>query len=140
MTDSGPSQRLTRRFEMPIKPAAELVAAANAVVDGMTADEAQTLVGDPSVRFVDVREPAEWAQGHLPGAVHAPRGLLEFHADPASPMFMPDLADKRLVIYCASGGRSALAGKTLKDMGYADVANLEGGFSAWAKAGRPTET
>lgn len=124
---------------MTIKTAAELVEAANAAVERITADDAERLLGDPAVQFVDVREPAEWAQGHLPGAVHIPRGLLEFQADPGTPSFNPALADKRLVVYCASGGRSALAAKTLSDMGYGRVANMLGGWNGWSQAGRPRE-
>ena len=90
--------------------------------------------------FVDVRERAEHSAGAIAGAVAAPRGFLEFIADPASPMHNPALsAGKRLVIYCASGGRSALATKTLQDMGYSQVANLTGGFQAWIEASGPTE-
>lgn len=124
---------------MTIKPSKDMVAAANAAVEVIDADAATALLGQDDVAFVDVREPGEWAQGHVPGAVHAPRGLLEFHADPASPMFKPELADKRLVVYCASGGRSALAAKTLQDMGYEGVANLAGGFTGWKAGGKPTE-
>ena len=124
---------------MPIKPARELVDAANAKIETLSAEEAVGLVGKGDVQFVDVREPAEWQQGHIPGAVHIPRGLLEFQADPSLPSFKGELANKALVVYCASGGRSALAAKTLTEMGYEDVAHLEGGYSDWAKANRPTE-
>ena len=89
------------------------------------------------VLFLDVREPPEVAaSGKVPGAVAVPRGLVEFRADPASPMH--DKAfdrSKTIVCYCASGGRSALVGKTLKDMGYDKVRNL-GGFKGWVDAGR----
>ena len=78
--------------------------------------------------------------GAIAGAVAAPRGFLEFIADPTSPMHNPALSSgKRLVVYCASGGRSALATKTLQDMGYAEVANLTGGYQAWTGTGGPTE-
>ncbi len=86
--------------------------------------------------FVDVRETREVEQGKVPGAVHVPRGLLEFMADPASPMHNPALSSgKRLVVYCATGGRSALAAKTLQDMGIANPVNMLGGFAAWRTAG-----
>lgn len=124
---------------MTIKPAAELVRAANEAVDQATADQAEEWLGRGDVQFVDVREPAEWAQGHVPGAVHIPRGLLEFQADPTASSFVTALAEKKLVIYCAVGGRSALAAKTLKDMGYEDVTNLQGGFTGWTQAGKPQE-
>ena len=93
------------------------------------------------LRLIDVREPAEWQAGHIPGAVHVPRGLLEFKADPSLPAAHEKALDpaKKLVVYCASGGRSALAAKTLKDMGYPDVANMLGGFGGWSQAGKPSE-
>jgi rhodanese-related sulfurtransferase len=91
-------------------------------------------------QFVDVREPAEWDKGRVPGAVHVPRGLLEFAADPALPTHKTEFhGGKPLVIYCASGGRSALAAKALKDMGFKDVINMQGGFTAWAQSDRPVE-
>ncbi|MEO1019300.1 MAG: rhodanese-like domain-containing protein, partial [Pseudomonadota bacterium] len=90
--------------------------------------------------ILDVRETSEVeASGKAEGAVHIPRGLLEFRADPESPMHLPELTqDKTVLLYCASGGRSALAGKTLKDMGYTEVYNI-GGFKTWADAGKPVE-
>jgi rhodanese-related sulfurtransferase len=124
-----------------IKPAREFVAAANAAVPALSAADAEALVGRDDVQFVDVREPAEWEKGHIPGAVHVPRGLLEFKADPSLPAYHEPKLDpgKRLVVYCASGGRSALATKTLSDMGYPDVANLQGGFTGWSEANKPVE-
>ena len=124
-----------------VKKAAELVAEANAAVGTLSVEEAQALVGRPDVQFVDVRDSSELAkQGKIPGAVHAARGLLEFYADPASPAHKPELASgKRLILYCGSGGRSALAAKTLNDMGLENVTNLIGGFTAWSQAGGPIE-
>ena len=123
-----------------IKSSKDLVAAANAEVETLTVDEAKALVGRDDVVFVDVREAKELEQGKLPGAVHAPRGLLEFYADPESPYHKAELGSgKRLVVYCASGGRSALAAKTLKDMGIGDVANLIGGFGGWKQGEGPVE-
>ena len=84
--------------------------------------------------LLDVREPGEWARGHLPRALHAPRGLLEWYADPASPAAMPAITAARagrVVVACASGGRSLLAAETLKKMGYENVASLAGGFNQW---------
>ncbi len=91
--------------------------------------------------LVDVREIQEYVDlGAIPGARHAPRGLLEFWADPASPYYRDYFQpDKRVVLYCAAGGRSALAAKALKDMGYPNVAHLEAGFNGWAKAGEAVE-
>ena len=85
--------------------------------------------------LVDVRETIEReTDGQIPGSVHAPRGLLEFHADPESPIHNDVLhPERRLVLYCGSGGRSVLAAKTLQDMGFADVASLAGGYAAWRK-------
>jgi rhodanese-related sulfurtransferase len=124
-----------------VKRAAEMIAEANAVIDTLEVEEAKQLVGRDDVLFVDVREGGELAiQGKIPGAVHAPRGLLEFYADPSSPAHKPELASgKRLVVYCASGGRSALAAKTLKDMGVDKVANMLGGFTAWQQGGGDIE-
>ncbi len=124
-----------------VKSAGEMVAAANAEVDRLGVEEAKGLLGRDDVVFVDVRESQELAkQGRIPGAVHAPRGFLEFHADPNSPTHKPELSSgKRLVVYCGSGSRSALAAKTLKDMGIADVANMLGGFGAWKEGGGEIE-
>lgn len=124
---------------MPIKQTKELVDAANAAVEVTSVDQAEALVGRPDVQFVDVRETSEWDKGHVPGAVHVPRGLLEFQADPSTPSFKPELEGKKLVVYCAAGGRSALAAKTLKDMGYDGVVNMQGGFTAWSQAGKKVE-
>ena len=124
-----------------IKKAAELVAEANAAVGTLTVEEAKQLVGRDDVQFVDVRDLAELTKnGWIPGALHASRGLIEFYADPSSAAHKPELASgKRMVLYCASGGRSALAAKTLKDMGVGKVSNLIGGFTAWSQAGGPIE-
>jgi rhodanese-related sulfurtransferase len=124
-----------------VKKAANLVAEANAAVGTLSAAEAKQLLGRDDVLFVDVRDGAELARhGKIPGAVHAPRAFLEFYADPASPSHKPELASgKRLVLYCGSGARSALAAKTLKDMGVDNVVNLVGGFGAWEQAGGDIE-
>ena len=123
-----------------VTPSMQLIGEALAEVASISVDEALALVDGGDAVFVDVRERAEHTAGAIVGAVAAPRGFLEFVADPASPMHNPALSSgKRLVIYCASGGRSALAAKTLQDMGYAGVANLTGGFQAWTEAGGPTE-
>ena len=123
-----------------VTPSMQLIGEALAEVASISVDDALALVGGEDALFVDVRERAEQSAGAITGAVAAPRGFLEFIADPASPMHNPALSSgKRLVVYCASGGRSALAAKTLQDMGYAEVANLTGGFQAWSEAGGPTE-
>ncbi len=117
----------------------ELVAEANEIVEAVSADAAMRMVGEADVQFVDVRETSEHEAGSIPGSVHVPRGLLEFIADPSSPLHKTELsAGGRLVIYCASGGRSALAAKTLLDMGVqGTVNNLVGGMTAWRKQGGP---
>jgi rhodanese-related sulfurtransferase len=123
-----------------MKTVQQMIAEANAAVPAITPDEAKGLVGRPDVVFLDVREPAEVAaSGKVPGAIAIPRGLVEFRADPTSPMH--DAAfdrGKTVVAYCASGGRSALVGKVLKDMGYNNVRNL-GGFKGWVDAGGQVE-
>jgi rhodanese-related sulfurtransferase len=123
-----------------VKKAGELIAEANAQVETLSVEDARALLGRGDVQFVDVRETQELARGKIPGALHAPRGLLEFYADPSSPAHKPELASgKRLVLYCGSGARSALAAKTLKDMGIEGVANMLGGFRAWVDAGGEIE-
>jgi rhodanese-related sulfurtransferase len=118
----------------------EMLAAANAAVPRISPQEAQALIAKGNTLIVDVRDGAEVAaSGKVPGAVHVSRGLLEFRADPEAPTH--DKAfdrNKTVIVYCASGGRSALSGKTLRDMGYTDVRNL-GGFKDWAEAGLPVE-
>jgi len=118
----------------------EMLAAANAAVPRVPPAEAQALIGRGNVLVVDVRDPAELqAGGKLKGAVNVPRGMLEFRADPESPYHNSAFApDKTVLVYCASGGRSALSGKTLKDLGYAAVFNI-GGFKELADAGLETE-
>ena len=123
-----------------VTPSMQLIGEALAEVVSISVEEALALVDGDDAVFVDVRERAEHDAGAIAGAVAAPRGFLEFIADPSSPMHNPALSSgKRLVVYCASGGRSALAAKTLQDMGVAQVANLRGGYQAWSEAGGPTE-
>jgi rhodanese-related sulfurtransferase len=121
--------------------AKKLLAEANAQVTAIGAQEALALAGDPDVVFVDVRETVERQKtGGIKGSVHAPRGFLEFHADPESPSHIPALSSgKRLVLYCAAGGRSALAAKTLGEMGVPNVSHLAGGFAGWKEANGPIE-
>ena len=113
---------------------------ANAEIDTVSVEQAREYVGDKNILFVDVRETQEVeSSGGLPGSVHVPRGLLEFIADPESPMHKSELSSGRqLVLYCASGGRSALAAKTLQDMGLSNVCHIAGGFTAWVDIGGPT--
>ena len=91
--------------------------------------------------LVDIRETEERVQnGVIKGAVHAPRGMIEFYADPTTPYHRPEFQlDRRIILQCASGGRSALATDTLRTLGYSNVAHLEGGFKAWKEQGLPIE-
>lgn len=118
----------------------EMMVAANAAVPRLTPDKARELLAKGGVLIVDVRDGLEVGQsGRLKGAVNVSRGMLEFRADPESPYHNPAFQkDKPVAVYCASGGRSALSGKTLKEMGYAAVYNL-GGFKELAEAGLETE-
>jgi len=114
----------------------QLMDAANAAVPRITPADAKEMIAKGNVLVVDVRDAAELAQtGKVAGAVHAPRGLLEFRADPEAPTHDKNFSkDKTVIVYCASGGRSALSGKLLKDFGYDKVYNL-GGFKDWAESG-----
>ena len=124
-----------------VRSSKEMLAEANAGIETIPVDQAIALADDPSVVFVTVREGSKREKGTVRGSVHASRSFLEFHADSAGPMHMPELASgKKLVLFCGSGGRSALRAKTLKDMGFENVAHVAGGFGAWQKAGGPTES
>ena len=125
---------------MPIRPVSEMVAEAKARIDGLSPEEALEAQRGGAL-LVDIRDPRELErEGRVPGAFHAPRGMLEFWVDPASPYHKPALAEApRLVLFCASSWRSALAAAALQDMGLENVAEIEGGFGAWRKAGLPVE-
>jgi rhodanese-related sulfurtransferase len=115
----------------------ELVARASRQIENLDPDQAARDLADGAL-VVDVREAHERAAaGAIPGTVHVPRGLLEFNADPAHPLHIADFdPGRRTVLYCASGGRSALAVLALEQLGYQNVAHLAGGMQAWAGAGR----
>lgn len=117
----------------------ELMAAANAAVPRITTEEARGLIAAGAL-VIDVRDAPEVAvSGKVRGAVNISRGMLEFRADAETPYHDAALRkDRPVILYCASGGRSALGGKLLKDMGYEQVYNL-GGFKDWAEAGGETE-
>ncbi len=119
----------------------QLIDEAMAQVETVPLEQAQKLLSDSNVVFVDIRDVRELErEGMIPNALHAPRGMLEFWVDPESPYFKPIFGEgKRLILYCASAWRSALATQTLHRMGVPQVCHLEGGFSAWKKAGLPTE-
>lgn len=117
-----------------------LVAEAEAQIEIVSVDEATTAVANGAL-LVDVRDIRELErEGRIPGAVHAPRGMLEFWVDPDSPYHREVLSSAdRLILFCNLGWRSALAAKALQDMGLANVAHLEGGFDAWRADGKPVE-
>jgi rhodanese-related sulfurtransferase len=122
------------------KTVKELLAAANAEVPKLSPAEAVAKLAEPGVLVVDVRDPAELAQaGKIRGSVNVPRGMLEFRADAESPYHDKAFdTGKTVLVHCASGGRSALAGQTLKAMGYGKVFNI-GGFKDLAEAGAPVD-
>jgi rhodanese-related sulfurtransferase len=113
-----------------------MLEAANAVVPRVTPAQAREMIAKENALVVDVRDAPELAQsGKVAGAIHVSRGMLEFRADPESPYHDKNFArDKPVILYCASGGRSALSGKVLKDLGYDRVYNL-GAFKEWAESG-----
>ena len=115
---------------------------ANAKVRTVPVGEAVSLHGREDVVFVDLRDPRELErEGRIPGAVHCPRGMLEFWIDPESPYHKPVFAqDKTYLFFCAAGWRSALSAATAQDMGLQPVAHMEGGFTAWKNAGGAIET
>jgi rhodanese-related sulfurtransferase len=122
-----------------MKTAQQLVDEATAQVVTLSLDQARALHGRDDLLFVDLRDVRELErEGVVPGAFHAPRGVLEFWVDPSSPyhkaVFTPG---RQLVLFCAAGWRSALAAKTLQDMGLPNISHIEGGFTAWKTAGAP---
>ena len=143
--------RESRKEEEPVSTqntdqllsASQMVAEARKTIPDITVAQAREELdqGQASL-LLDVREPAEWEKGHIPGALLAPRGLLEWYADPTTPSAKPELTSKRdarIIVACASGGRSMLAAQTLKSMGYTNVVNMAGGFNEWSKQGFPVE-
>ncbi len=118
-----------------------LLAEADAEIQTIPADAAVRLQGDEAVVFVDLRDPREiHREGRIPGPFSCPRGMLEFWVDPDSPYAKPIFAEpKRFIFYCASGWHSALAAKTVQDMGMTNVAHVDGGYTAWKASGGATE-
>src|SRR5262245_40963938 len=114
----------------------QMMEAANAAVPRITPAQAREMIAKGNALVVDVRDaPEVQNSGKVAGAVHVSRGMLEFRADPESPYHDKNFAkDKTVIVYCASGGRSALSGKVLKDLGYGQVFNL-GAFKDWAESG-----
>lgn len=129
---------------MPItKGFQALVDEAMQAVKTYSVESVSARLSDPKVQIVDIRDPRELEQGGtVPGALLAPRGMLEFWVDPASPYFKPAFGDesKEYILFCGAGWRSALATKALQDMGMRNVAHIDGGYAEWQKLGAPTET
>lgn len=121
--------------------AAEMVAQAKKRVENLPVDETARELERGDALLVDIREPAERVKsGSIAGAVEAPRGMLEFWADPTSPYHRDEFEPgRRIIVHCASGGRSALAAATLQELGYERVAHMDGGLTAWKEAGRPVQ-
>lgn len=119
----------------------ELVSAALADINTLSIEDAIERLTDEGVVFVDVRDGPELeSDGKIPNAVHASRGMLEFHVDPESPYHLSDFVPgKEFVLYCSLGSRSALSAQRLQEMGVDGVTNLKGGFAAWKEAGGPVE-
>lgn len=117
----------------------ELVTRAKSQIENLAPDQVAQEVAEGAV-LVDLREPAELQEdGTIEHAVHAPRGMLEFYADPSSPYHRAEFdPGRRTILFCASGGRSALAAVALAALGYRDVAHLDGGLKAWRGDGHPT--
>ena len=117
--------------------AADMVKAARSRIEEVETQDAIGMVGDPNVVIVDIRDPRERERGFIPGSFHAPRGMVEFWVDPASPYFKEVFGqDKKFVFHCASGWRSALTVATLQDMGF-EASHLREGFSTWEEKGGP---
>ena len=128
---------------MPItKGFRQLVDEAMEEIKTYSVEDVKSRLADPAVQIVDIRDPRELSAGTVVGAFHAPRGMLEFWVDPASPYFKPVFGDdsKEFILFCGAGWRSALATKTLQDMGMRNVAHIDGGYAEWQKQGAPTET
>lgn len=127
---------------MTAKTAAHLVAEAKARIESVSPREAAGELARGDALLVDLREPDERrAHGTIPHALHAPRGMLEFYADPTSAYHRPGFdPERRTILHCASGSRSALAADSLRQLGYARVAHLDGGLKAWKDAGQPIES
>lgn len=126
---------------MITKSASQLVAEANAEIETLTAEEAIAMKDDENVQLVDIRDIRELhREGRVPGALHAPRGMLEFWVDPESPYYREVFGSgKKFVLFCAGGLRSALATQQLQRMGLTPIAHIGGGYGAWRDAGGPVE-
>lgn len=126
---------------MTIRSVFTAVEAAKQDIENLSVEALKRELEAADTLLLDIREVQEQVDlGTIPGAKHAPRGMLEFWADPASPYYRDWFQeDRRTVLFCAAGGRSALAAKALKDMGFTNVAHLEAGFAGWQDAGEAIE-
>lgn len=126
---------------MTAKSAIDLIKEANSQIEQLSPAQVKAAIEQGNITLIDIRESEELKQqGRIPGAIHAPRGMLEFYADPSLPYHKPEFnRDNRIILHCASGGRSALAALTLQQMGYEKVAHLSGGLKAWKEAGMPLD-
>ena len=126
---------------MASKKAMEMVSEAKGRITNLSVEEFAKEMESSNAVVIDIREKEELAeQGIIPGAVHAPRGMLEFYADSSLPYYKNEFSpEKRLLLHCASGGRSALACEMLQKMGYTNIAHLDSGFKGWKEAGKPIE-
>ncbi len=124
---------------METKSAIDLVKDAKQQIENLTLSQVKEELEKGNVVLIDIRESEEVKEnGRITGSVHASRGMLEFYADPSLPYHKPEFnKDKRIILHCASGGRSALATATLKQMGYENVAHLDSGIKAWKESGMP---
>jgi rhodanese-related sulfurtransferase len=129
------------RMERAMTTISERVAEAKGKIENLTPEQVVKEIEAGAV-LVDLREPGELdSDGKIEGAVHAPRGMLEFYADPTSPYHREEFdPSRRTILYCASGGRSALGAAALQDLGYADIAHLDGGIKAWIQTVGETAT
>ena len=124
------------------KSAADLVKEAKSQIDNLTPAEVKEELAKGNATLIDIREAEELkVNGRIEGSILAPRGMLEFYADETTPYHKPEFdRSKKLILQCASGGRSALAAVALKQMGYTDVCHLDGGIKAWKEAGLPVHS
>ena len=128
-------------METTKKTAKDMVGEAKAQVENLSPEQVAAELARGDTLLVDLRDADELREhGRIPQAIHIPRGMLEFRADPTSPYHREELQpDRRVILHCASGGRSALGARTLQEMGYSNVAHLDGGLKAWQESGQPVE-
>jgi rhodanese-related sulfurtransferase len=136
-----PGLRQERKVIVMGQSVSQMVAEAKARVENLSPDQVASELKSGTATLIDIREESELAStGQIAGAHHAPRGMLEFYADPTSPYHREEFdPENRIILTCASGGRSALAADTLRQMGFRNVAHLDGGIRGWIEQGLPVE-